>query len=125
MKAPVGQKWAIVPDKWNGGYKVTLAPAKFVQGFTSTERGEGSFERETALKWLEDTLGITPENTDILVVNAIASTLSDARVYGLMRVAADSISGQLNPQFIFSNDAGKGIEYHESFHYVTQLLLNR
>lgn len=125
MKAPVGQKWAIVPDKQKGGYKVTLAPAKFVQGFTSTERGEGNFKRETALKWLEDTLGITPENTDILVVNAIASTLSDARVYGLMRVAADSISGQLNPQFIFSNDAGKGIEYHEAFHYVTQLLLNR
>lgn len=125
MKAPIGQKWAIVPDKKNGGYKVTLAPAKFVQGFTSVERGQGSFEREAALRWLEETLGITPENTDILVVNAIASTLSDAKVYGLMRVVADSISGQLNPQFVFSNDAGKGIEYHEAFHYVTQLLLNR
>lgn len=125
MKEIVGHKWAIVPDKKNGGYKVTLAPIKFIKGFNSTVRGEGSFDRQSALKWLEDTLGITPENTDIIVVNAIASTLSDARIYGVMRVVSDSISGQFNPQFIFSNDAGKGIEYHEAFHYVTQLLLTR
>ena len=124
MKAPVGQAWGIVQDK-QGNYKVVLAPKNRVQGFTSIERGEGDFDKVSALKWLEDTLGINVDNTDILVVNGIASTLSDSRVYGVMRVVADTLSGQLMPQFLFSNDAGKGIEYHEAFHYVTQLLLNK
>ena len=124
MKTPIGQAWGIVQGK-DGKYKVVLAPKGKVQGFNSTVRGKGSFNKEGALKWLEQTLGITPENTDIIVVNGIASTLSDSRVYGVMRVVADTLSGQLNPQFLFSNDAGKGIEYHEAFHYVTQLLLNK
>lgn len=118
-----GELWGIVPDKRTGAMKVTRVPKKFVEGLHSEVRGTGRFNRQQALQWLHDTLGIDP--SDVIVVNGVISTMSDNKVYGVMRASFDAISRELEPQLIFSNEAGQGIEYHEAFHYVTQLLLNR
>lgn len=118
-----GELWGIIPDKKTGNMKVTRVPKKFVEGLHSEVRGTGNFNRQQALKWLQDTLGIDP--SDVIIVNGVISTMSDNKVYGVMRASFDAISRELEPQLIFSNEAGQGIEYHEAFHYVTQLLLNR
>ena len=129
LEIPVGQKllpgevWGIVPDKNTGKPRIIRAPKQFVEGLHSVVRGEGTFDRQTAVQWLVDKLGIDP--TNVMVVNSIASTLSDGKIYGVMRAVADVLDNSLNPQFVFAEDAGRGIEYHEAFHYVTQLMLNR
>jgi hypothetical protein len=51
--------------------------------------------------------------------------MADApEVYGLMKVSFNRIFKEFNPQIVLSEQAGQGIEYHEAFHYVSQLILN-
>lgn len=114
--------WCIIEDK-NGNKKVTYALKKHIAGLYSTVRGEGKVDKQEAINWLVTNLGIDPSNIE--VTNAALTAQSDKEVFGIMLAAVNAISGELTGQIHLSENAGLGIEYHEGFHYVTQLLLSQ
>lgn len=116
-----GYGWAIVV-KEDGTRGVIQGPKKFIAGVFSKVQGTGLVNAQNAKEWLVQTLGIDPSN--VLVTNAALSTVQDGKIYGVMRVAVNKITGELTPQIVISKTAGEGIEYHEAFHYVSLLLLN-
>ena len=93
-----------------------------LQGLHSTNRGVGRIDLQQARQWLVDTLGIDP--TDVLFTNAVMKMADSDSVYGVMRVVLDRIANEFRPNIILSQQAGKGVEYHEAFHYVSMLLLD-
>lgn len=116
-----GSAWAIITDKKTGKKKVTQAPRDKVAGLFSTVKGKGELNAKEARKWLVDTLGLDP--SDVITTKAVIATLSDGKVYGLMRVAVNTLQGELTPQILLSKESGEGVEFHEAFHYVSMLLL--
>lgn len=87
----------------------------------STEKGEGKLSESKARSWLNKKLGLSDE--DIFVTNSILRTHSDEKAYGVMRVVWDTFAQEFNPQIVLSKHAGKGVTYHEAWHYISQLLL--
>ena len=92
------------------------------KGVFSIERGEGQVDTDKAREWLQKTLGIDPE--DVLVTNAVMKTAKVPQVYGLLQASFDRIKNEFMPRIALSSKAGKGIEYHEAWHYVSLLVLN-
>lgn len=95
---------------------------KKLQGLHSTNRGVGRINLEQAKQWLADTLGIDP--TDVLFTNAVMKMADSDSVYGVMRVVLDRMANEFRPNIVLSQQAGRGVEYHEAFHYVSILLLD-
>lgn len=90
-----------------------------VTGVFSTEKGNGKFNENKARKWLANVLGI--EDSKIIVLNGILRSIYNEEVYGVMQQSVDSLN---EPVFLFSNEAGQGVEFHEAWHYVNLLLHN-
>lgn len=88
-----------------------------VTGVFSDKKGDGKFNEKKARKWLADTLGIS--DSKIIVLNGVLRSLHGKEVYGVMRQSVDSVNEAV---FLFSNEAGEGVEYHEAWHYVNLLL---
>lgn len=88
----------------------------------SEERGRGNLNPTRARKWLAKTLGL--QQKDIIVLDAIRSVADEPR-YGAMVVSLDSLRGQLEAKINLSKEAGKGVEFHEAWHYVNLLLHGR
>lgn len=88
-----------------------------VTGVFSDKKGDGKFNEKKARKWLADTLGIS--DSKIIVLNGVLRSLHGEEVYGVMRQSVDSVNEAV---FLFSNEAGEGVEYHEAWHYVNLLL---
>ena len=127
LQIPANQKllpgfaWGIVDGK-DGNKVVTMAPKKFVSGVFSVVKGTGTIDENQAKQWIVNTLGIDPSN--VVVTNAVMTTMNDDKIYGVMRVASNAITRELMPQIVLSREAGEGVQYHEAFHYVSLLLLN-
>lgn len=99
-----------------------VAKLKKSSGLYSTTKGRGKFDEQKARKWLKDKLGLDIDN--VLVTGAVMKMADAPEVYGLMKVSFNRIFKEFNPQIVLSEQAGQGIEYHEAFHYVSQLILN-
>jgi len=123
-KAPNGFVYAIGFNKETGIASVVATPkgrAKAL-GLFSTTRGRGKMNEEKAKAWLNEKLGIDP--TDVITTKAVLRTHSDEEAYGVLRVAFDRILNEFKPTVTLRETAGRGIEYHEAWHYVSMLLLS-
>lgn len=123
QKLPVGWDWGILPDKKTGKMKCISVPKNKIDGVYSVVRGQGSMNEEQTVEWIQEVLGLDKDN--IRLTNNIIKTMSGKEAYGVLRVATDSINGVLHPTITLSTLSGQGIEYHEAFHYVSLLLLNK
>ena len=94
--------------------------SQMVTGVFSTEKGDGKFNENKARKWLANILGI--DDSKIIVLNGVLRSIYNEEVYGVMQQSVDSLN---EPVFLFSNEAGQGVEFHEAWHYVNLLLHNR
>lgn len=96
--------------------------AKILQGIPSSVRGEGTVDIEAAKEWLHKTLGIDPD--DVMVTNAIMRAANAPQAYGLLQSVFDRIHNEFRARITLSTQSGKGVEYHEAWHYVSLLLLD-
>lgn len=91
-----------------------------VTGVFSKTRGNGEFNERKARKWLRKTLGLTGAN--VIVENAIfKSASSGEEVYGLVNLSLNALN-DLSADIRLSSKAGKGVHYHEAWHYVNLLM---
>lgn len=99
-----------------------VAKLRKSSGLYSTTKGRGKFDEQKARKWLKDKLGLDIDN--VFVTGAVMRMADAPEIYGLMKVSFNRIFKEFNPQIVLSEQAGQGIEYHEAFHYVSQLILS-
>lgn len=94
-----------------------------ITGVYSTQKQHGKMDSDKTRAWIHKKLGIPTEN--IVVTSGILRGCSNEKVYGCMQVAVDELTGDIMPTFTFSSQAGRGIGYHESWHYVNLLVNNK
>ena len=116
-------------QKADGSYVILPNSSKVLKkllnqekGVYSVIRGEGIVDIQEARRWIHKVLGIDPE--DVLATNAIMKTASVPKIYGLLQSSFDRIKNEFTPRITLSKYAGKGIEYHEAWHYVSLLILS-
>lgn len=99
--------------------EVGLEPTFYVTGMYSTEENEVnriSQDLREAKSWLMDKLGLSVDQ--VMVFNGVMRAASNGpRVYGVTRLATNGIGN-----IILGQGAGKGIQYHEAWHYINLLV---
>lgn len=93
-----------------------------ITGAASIWRGRGKFNEARTRAWVKRTLGLGDDQ--IIVVDGIINSTSNGDVYGLTQICCDALDRPFGA-FTFSEEAGRGIGYHEAWHYVNLLLHNR
>ena len=93
-----------------------------VTGVFSTQKQHGKFNEAETRQWIAKILGIPEENS--IVVSAMRRACDGSEAFGLTQVCVNSLTNDVIPIFMFSKRAGKGIGYHEAWHYVNLLLNN-
>lgn len=111
-------KWQII--RRNGKLQAAQKLAK--RGLTSQVKGEGKLNVDEARWWLQDKLGI--DKSDIVTSEAVFRMANAPQVYGALKVCMDRLSGDTAARIFLSEQSGQGVEFHEGFHYVSQLLIN-
>ena len=96
-----------------------------ITGVFSKFKHKGKIDEHESRKWISETLGLSDEN--VIVVSAIMRGCNNEAVYGMMNIATDSITGALNPYIMLSKaeGAGRGLHFHEAWHYVNLLIHNK
>lgn len=111
-------KWQII--RRNGKLQAAQKLAK--RGLTSQVKGEGKLNVDEARQWLQDKLGI--DKSDIVTSEAVFRMVNAPQVYGALKVCMDRLSSDTAARIFLSEQSGQGVEFHEGFHYVSQLLIN-
>lgn len=111
-------KWQII--RRNGKLQAAQKLAK--RGLTSQVKGEGKLNVDEARQWLQDKLGI--DKSDIVTSEAVFRMANAPQVYGALKVCMDRLSSDTTARIFLSEQSGQGVEFHEGFHYVSQLLIN-
>lgn len=111
-------KWQII--RRNGKLQAAQKLAK--RGLTSQVKGEGKLNVDEARQWLQDKLGI--DKSDIVTSEAVFRMANAPQVYGALKVCMDRLSSDTAARIFLSEQSGQGVEFHEGFHYVSQLLVN-
>lgn len=111
-------KWQVI--RRNGKLQAAQKLAK--RGLTSQVKGEGKLNVDEARQWLQDKLGI--DKSDIVTSEAVFRMANAPQVYGALKVCMDRLSGDAAARIFLSEQSGQGVEFHEGFHYVSQLLIN-
>ena len=111
-------KWQII--RRNGKLQAAQRLAK--RGLTSQVKGEGKLNVDEARQWLQDKLGI--DKLDIVTSEAVFRMANAPQVYGALKVCMDRLGGDTAARIFLSEQSGQGVEFHEGFHYVSQLLIN-
>lgn len=111
-------KWQVI--RRNGKLQAAQRLAK--RGLTSQVKGEGKLNVDEARQWLQDKLGI--DKSDIVTSEAVFRMANAPQVYGALKVCMDRLSGDAAARIFLSEQSGQGVEFHEGFHYVSQLLIN-
>lgn len=111
-------KWQVI--RRNG--KLQAAQRLTKRGLTSQVKGEGKLNVDEARQWLQDKLGI--DKSDIVTSEAVFRMANAPQVYGALKVCIDRLSGDAAARIFLSEQSGQGVEFHEGFHYVSQLLIN-
>lgn len=113
-------------DKNKGKYVMTLRCEKLskttnVRGAYQTQEHAGKQDMEAARKWLREKLGIADYN--IITLNAVMRSFTNKRVFGVTNAMTDLITGELTGIItLSSSEGGKGVHYHEAWHYVNLLM---
>lgn len=111
-------KWQII--RRNGKLQAAQKLAK--RGLTSQVKGKGKLNVDEARQWLQDKLGI--DKSDIVTSEAVFRMANAPQVYGALKVCMDRLSSDTAARIFLSEQSGQGVEFHEGFHYVSQLLIN-
>lgn len=111
-------KWQVI--RRNGKLQAAQKLAK--RGLTSQVKGEGKLNINEAKQWLQDKLGI--DKSDIVTSEAVFRMANAPQVYGALKVCMDRLSSDTAARIFLSEQSGQGVEFHEGFHYVSQLLIN-
>lgn len=111
-------KWQVI--RRNGKLQAAQKLAK--RGLPSQVKGEGKLNVDEARQWLQDKLGI--DKSDIVTSEAVFRMANAPQVYGALKVCMDRLSGDTAARIFLSEQSGQGVEFHEGFHYVSQLLIN-
>ena len=111
-------KWQVI--RRNGKLQAAQKLAK--RGLTSQVKGEGKLNVDEARQWLQDKLGI--DKSDIVTSEAVFRMANAPQVYGALKVCMDRLSSDIAARIFLSEQSGQGVEFHEGFHYVSQLLIN-
>lgn len=111
-------KWQVI--RRNGKLQAAQKLAK--KGLTSQVKGEGKLNVNEAKQWLQDKLGI--DKSDIVTSEAVFRMANAPQVYGALKVCMDRLSSDTAARIFLSEQSGQGVEFHEGFHYVSQLLIN-
>lgn len=111
-------KWQVI--RRNGKLQAAQRLAK--RGLTSQVKGEGKLNVDEARQWLQDKLGI--DKSDVVTSEAVFRMANAPQVYGALKVCIDRLSGDAAARIFLSEQSGQGVEFHEGFHYVSQLLIN-
>ena len=111
-------KWQVI--RRNGKLQAAQRLAK--RGLTSQVKGKGKLNVDEARQWLQDKLGI--DKSDIVTSEAVFRMANAPQVYGALKVCMDRLSGDTAARIFLSEQSGQGVEFHEGFHYVSQLLIN-
>lgn len=111
-------KWQVI--RRNGKLQAAQRLAK--RGLTSQVKGEGKLNVDEARQWLQDKLGI--DKSDIVTSEAVFRMANAPQVYGALKVCMDRLSSDTAARIFLSEQSGQGVEFHEGFHYVSQLLIN-
>lgn len=111
-------KWQVI--RRNGKLQAAQKLAK--RGLTSQVKGEGKLNVDEARQWLQDKLGI--DKSDIVTSEAVFRMANAPQVYGALKVCMDRFSSDTAARIFLSEQSGQGVEFHEGFHYVSQLLIN-
>lgn len=111
-------KWQVI--RRNGKLQAAQKLAK--RGLTSQVKGEGKLNVDEARQWLQDKLGI--DKSDIVTSEAVFRMANAPQVYGALKVCMDRLSSDTAARIFLSKQSGQGVEFHEGFHYVSQLLIN-
>lgn len=111
-------KWQVI--RRNGKLQAAHRLAK--RGLTSQVKGEGKLNVDEARQWLQDKLGI--DKSDIVTSEAVFRMANAPQVYGALKVCMDRLSSDTAARIFLSEQSGQGVEFHEGFHYVSQLLIN-
>lgn len=111
-------KWQVI--RRNGKLQAAQRLAK--RGLTSQVKGEGKLNVDEARQWLQDKLGI--DKSDVVTSEAVFRMANAPQVYGALKVCMDRLSGDAAARIFLSEQSGQGVEFHEGFHYVSQLLIN-
>lgn len=111
-------KWQVI--RRNGKLQAAQRLAK--RGLTSQVKGEGKLNVDEARQWLQDKLGI--DKSDVVTSEAVFRMANAPQVYGALKVCMDRLSGDVTARIFLSEQSGQGVEFHEGFHYVSQLLIN-
>ena len=111
-------KWQII--RRNGKLQAAQKLAK--RGLTSQVKGEGKLNVDEARQWLQDKLGI--DKSDVVTSEAVFRMANAPQVYGALKVCMDRLSSDTAARIFLSEQSGQGVEFHEGFHYVSQLLIN-
>ena len=111
-------KWQVI--RRNGKLQAAQRLAK--RGLTSQVKGEGKLNVDEARQWLQDKLGI--DKSDVVTSEAVFRMADAPQVYGALKVCMDRLSGDTAARIFLSEQSGQGVEFHEGFHYVSQLLIN-
>lgn len=111
-------KWQVI--RRNGKLQAAQKLAK--RGLTSQVKGEGKLNVDEARQWLQDKLGI--DKSDIVTSEAVFRMANAPQVYGALKVCTDRLSSDTAARIFLSEQSGQGVEFHEGFHYVSQLLIN-
>ncbi len=111
-------KWQVI--RRNGKLQAAQRLAK--RGLTSQVKGEGKLNVDEARQWLQDKLGI--DKSDVITSEAVFRMANAPQVYGALKVCMDRLSSDTAARIFLSEQSGQGVEFHEGFHYVSQLLIN-
>ena len=111
-------KWQVI--RRNGKLQAAQRLAK--RGLTSQVKGEGKLNVDEARQWLQDKLGI--DKSDVVTSEAVFRMANAPQVYGALKVCMYRLSGDIAARIFLSEQSGQGVEFHEGFHYVSQLLIN-
>lgn len=111
-------EWQVI--RRNGKLQAAQRLAK--RGLTSQVKGEGKLNVDEARQWLQDKLGI--DKSDIVTSEAVFRMANAPQVYGALKVCMDRLSSDTAARIFLSEQSGQGVEFHEGFHYVSQLLIN-
>lgn len=87
--------------------------------YQSTKTG-GKFDENAARKWLRETLGLSEHQ--VFVTDALLKGTENEKVFGVTNIAFDTILNETIGFMLLKRNAGRGIHFHEAFHYVNLLL---
>lgn len=94
-----------------------------ISGVYSTVKSDGTLDASAAREWIKQTLGLS--DSQIIITNAVLNGVSNEQVFGVTNVAVDSLNNVMRGVFMLRKIAGRGLHYHEAFHYVNLLLHNK